>query len=116
MPDPYLAMKRVLNEEARDVIMASAHAMNPQLNGADVADVLDIYDMHDGCLFFTEPLWEQHRKDIPTRPAALIHYYRAASIAVALMLGSSEEPNPLTWLLVELLAKAAAGSDGVVAP
>jgi hypothetical protein len=109
--DVCIAVQEAMNDQARETVLASAYAANPQLRGAQVADVLDMYVSHDGCLFFTEPLWAQYKSDIPSE---LGEYYHAASVAVALMLGSSEEPNPLTWLLVELLAQKAGESEGVV--
>src|SRR5438445_182080 len=42
--DEYIAVQNAMDDKSREVLLATAHAMNPQLNGADVADVLEIYD------------------------------------------------------------------------
>ena len=112
--DPFIGVQNALDPLSSDVVMRGATARNPQLHGADVADVLDIYCSHDACLYFIEPYWEQYAPKDEINDQLTADFFRAAAMAVALMLGVNEEPNPLTALLVELLARRAMDLAGVV--
>lgn len=57
---PELTIEERLSEEERRDLLERAFAANPQLRGAKVADVLDIYDNGDALLSLTERFYEQH--------------------------------------------------------
>lgn len=57
---PELTIEERLTEEERRRLLERVFAANPQLRGAKVADVLDIYDNGDALLSLTERFYEQH--------------------------------------------------------
>lgn len=60
----FLGVEAILSQEEKDRFLDRVFASNPQLRGAHVADVLDLFwdaDMH---LEVTEPQYEEHEDEI----------------------------------------------------
>lgn len=59
MPDPALLIEQVLTEDERARFLAAAIRVNPQLEGAHVADLLSIYDDADAFLDRRERFYDE---------------------------------------------------------
>lgn len=111
MPDPYIAVQENMTPEAQDAAMAHALRMNPRLQGAHLADVLEMYYENDAMLVITEPFWERRGDQLIVSVPA--QYVSAALLAVGLLLKEPQQLDDTAVLLVELLARRAADYDGV---
>lgn len=109
--NPFTAVANSMTEDARIAAMEFAFRMNPQLRGAHMDDLLEMYYDNDAMLNLTEPVWEMRNDELVQNVPA--PYLSAAALAVGLLL---QQPNRFTTidiLTVELLAVAAANADGV---
>lgn len=58
-----MAVTEALSEIEQDRILDATRFLYHNLTGAGVADILDILADHDSHLFWTEPLYDEHRTD-----------------------------------------------------
>ena len=65
--DIYIATQNLLTDIERATFLKRVTALNPHLQGADVADVLGMMDDADACLGLVEPAYTQ-LKDKVKRP------------------------------------------------
>lgn len=110
----YLATEAALKEASHRTIIERACAANPQLRGAKVADILDMYDNHDAFMGFMEsPYWDsadgKSFREAGTG-SEYPSYFRVAGIAICLLHGN-EEPDNFIAQVVELLARRARVCD-----
>ena len=59
-----LAIDRALTPAERALFLERVYNRQPRMVGAEVADVLDIWQNSDAYLGLTEPFWEQHREEL----------------------------------------------------
>ena len=111
MPEPYIAVENCLTEDAKELLLQNTLKINPQLEGAKVADILDMYYNADAMIDLSEPFWERH-SDHSVREVPAI-YVSLALIATALMLNHPKELDTMATLTIQLLARRAADEDGV---
>jgi hypothetical protein len=64
MTKDVLAVDRCLTDDERARFLAEVYNKMPRLNGAHVADILDIWQSADAFLGLTEPFWEEHRDEL----------------------------------------------------
>lgn len=62
--EPCLLVDRALTPAERALFLERVYNKMPRLVGAEVADVLDIWDNADYALGLTEPFWEQHEDEL----------------------------------------------------
>jgi hypothetical protein len=60
----YLGVEAILTQEEKDRFLKNAYTAMPNLQGAPVADVIDILNSHDAHLGFTETTYEEHATEI----------------------------------------------------
>jgi hypothetical protein len=60
----FLGVEAILSEEEKDRFLTNVCETNPGLQGAHVADVLDMFDNYDMHLEVTEPQYEEHAEEI----------------------------------------------------
>lgn len=106
MPDPTLAIESVLDDGARDAILARF----PDLRGATVADLLDMMDDADWGIEATDPLWEQWGDEAVDvvrlgHGGGLTYVRRLVGYAMLALLMAGQ---PVTYDAVRDLAAAAA--------
>ena len=62
--DPALLVDRALTPAERALFLERVYNNQPRMVGAEVADVLDIWDNADYALGLTEPFWERHAAEL----------------------------------------------------
>ena len=72
-----LAVDRCLTPEERALFLTEVYNRMPRLNGAHVADILDIWDSADAFLGLTEPFWEAHAAELDGIRGARFALYAA---------------------------------------
>jgi hypothetical protein len=74
-----LAVDRCLTEDERALFLSRVVARMPRLDGAHVADILDIWQSGDAYLSLTEPFWDAHRAEL-TRTRGVVYAVYAALV------------------------------------
>ncbi len=72
--DAALAVDRAMTGPERALFLERVYNQQPRMVGAEVADVLDIWDSADAYLGLVEPFWEAH--------AAELHGVRGARVVL----------------------------------
>lgn len=70
-----LAVDRALTDEERARFLTEVYNKMPRLQGAHVADVLDIWNNSDAFLGLVEPFWEQHCEELDAIRGAVYAVY-----------------------------------------
>lgn len=93
--DPYVAVERALDQDARAKITEEAYAANPGLRGSDVADILATAVDIDAYLTWREDFFDEHGAvlagSIGTNGHELV---QAAVVAVVLLMGYGGQEAP----------------------
>ena len=72
-----LAIDRSLYDDERARFLAEAYNRMPRLQGAHVADILDIWESADAFLGLVEPFWEAHDEELSRIRGAVYAVYAA---------------------------------------
>jgi hypothetical protein len=77
MTKDVLAVDRALTVEERGQFLAEVYNRIPRMVGAEVADVLDIWQNSDAFLGLVEPFWEAHRDELDRTRGIVYAVYAA---------------------------------------
>lgn len=83
-----LAVEEAMSEETKTDFLERVFAVNPQLRGAKVADVLDIFADADAYIEVTEPWWNRRTEDFAGAERQCAGY---AAISSAVLYGDVDD-------------------------
>jgi hypothetical protein len=100
--DVYLQTEDAMTLDQRSAFLDRVFEINPHLRGAEVADVLDMFDNADSNLDVVEPFFIHHRDQIPATQST---YYSSA--LRALLWAGEFGPGGPDWESVDQLTRRA---------
>jgi hypothetical protein len=121
--NPFTRVAQALTEEAAALALSRMIALNPQLQGAHLDDVLDMLDQSDSFVSWADPFWGLRGADLSRELGDNGSEIVSAAFDAAILVcdklrdvHTSLDPDPAVIAFAEVLARATAADKSETVP